>query len=87
MGVCPNVHYLSRAGMAIVHFTGSWLPEENRLVALKGLSFSRETAGGYRGELRLGQVPAVLVSECWQDMRLLAAGTGFDPEWEKNTEF
>lgn len=74
--------------VATVSFTGNPLPEENRLVALKKLSFRRETPGGRRAELTLGDVPAVLVSECWHDMRLLAAeGTGFDPEWEKKTEF
>jgi hypothetical protein len=74
--------------VATVNFTGNPLPEENRLVALKELSFRRESSDGRRAELTLGDVPAVLVSECWQDMRLLAAeGTGFDPEWEKKTEF
>jgi hypothetical protein len=73
---------------AMVGFTGNPLPEENRLVALKELSFRRETSDGRRAELTIGDVPAVLVSECWQDMRLLAAeGTGYDPEWEKSTEF
>jgi hypothetical protein len=74
--------------VATVHFTGNPLPEENRLVALKELSFRRETSDGRHAELTLGDVPAVLVSECWQDMRLLAAeGTGFDPEWEKKAGF
>jgi hypothetical protein len=74
--------------VATVNFTGNPLPEENRLVALKELSFRREGSDGRRAELTLGDVPAVLVSECWQDMRQLAAeGTGFDPEWEKKTEF
>jgi hypothetical protein len=74
--------------VAVVNFTGNGLPEENRLVALKELSFRREAADGRRAELTLGDVPAVLASECWQDMRLLAAeGTGFDPEWENKTEF
>jgi len=73
---------------ATVNFTGNPLPEENRLVALKELSFWRDSSDGRRAELKIGDVPAVLVSECWQDMRLLAAeGTGFDPEWEKKTEF
>jgi hypothetical protein len=73
---------------ATVSFTGNPLPEENRIVALKELSFPRETSDGRRAELTIGDVPAVLVSECWQDMRLLAAeGTGYDPEWEKTTEF
>jgi hypothetical protein len=74
--------------MAVVSFTGNPLPEENRLVALKELSFRRETSDWRYAELALGDVPAVLVSECWQDMRLLAAeGTGFDPAWEKKSEF
>jgi hypothetical protein len=74
--------------VAVVNFTGNPLPEENRLVALKELTFRREVPGGHGANRALGDVPAVLVSECWQDMRLLAAeGTGFDPEWEKKTEF
>jgi hypothetical protein len=74
--------------MATVSFTGNPLPEQNRLVALRALSFQRKTADGRLAELTLGDVPAVLVSECWNDMRLLAAeATGYDPEWEKKTEF
>jgi hypothetical protein len=74
--------------VAVVNFTGNPLPEENRLVALKELCFRKETPDGRRAELTLGDIPAVLASECWQDMRLLAAeGTGFDPEWEKKTGF
>jgi hypothetical protein len=73
--------------VATVNFTGNPMPEENRLVALKELSFRRETSDGYRGQLTLGDVPAVLVSECWQDMRLLAEGAAFDPDWEKKTEY
>jgi len=74
--------------VATVSFTGNPLPEENRLVALKELSFRREAPDGRRAELTLGDVPAVLASECWQDMRLLAAeGTGYDPDWEKKSEY
>ncbi|HXT91681.1 MAG TPA: DUF4132 domain-containing protein, partial [Trebonia sp.] len=74
--------------VAVVNFTGNPLPEENRLVALKELAFRRATPDGRYAELTLGDVPAVLISECWQDMRLLAAeGTGFDPEWEKKAEY
>jgi Domain of unknown function (DUF4132) len=81
-------HFPTLGIVATVNFTGNPLPEENRLVALKELSFRRETSDGRRAELTLGDVPAVLLSECWHDMRLLAAeGTGFDPEWEKKTEF
>ncbi|HEY3529330.1 MAG TPA: DUF4132 domain-containing protein [Nocardioides sp.] len=73
--------------IATIGFTGNGLPEENRTVALTRLSFRRETEGR-SVELTLGDVPAVLVSECWHDMRLIAAeGTGFDPDWQKKTEF
>jgi hypothetical protein len=72
---------------AEIHFTGNPLPEENRLVALKELTFRRE-AGGRWSQLTLGDVPAVLLSECWYDLKLLSAeGTGFDPEWEKKAEY
>ena len=74
--------------VATIAFTGNGLPEENRTVALKELSFRRETPDGRRADLTLGDVPAVLVSECWHDLRLLAAeGSGFDPDWEKKTEY
>jgi hypothetical protein len=74
--------------VATVNFTGNPLPEENRLVALKELSFRREAADGRGGDLALGDVPAVLASECWQDVRTLAAeGAGFDPEWDEKTRF
>ena len=32
----------------------------------------------------LGELPLVLLTECWNDLKLAAAeGTGFDPEWQK----
>jgi hypothetical protein len=74
--------------VATIGFTGNYLPEENRTVALRDLSFLRVTADGRRAELTLGDVPEVLVSECWHDLRLLAAeGSGFDADWEKKTEY
>ena len=34
--------------------------------------------------MALDEVPAVLLSECYNDLRTIAAaGTGCDPEWEK----
>jgi hypothetical protein len=74
--------------VAQVGFTGNYLPEENRTVALTRLSFHRELPEG-RGEveLTLGDVPAVLLSEMVGDLRLFAAdGTGFDPDWHHKTE-
>ncbi|HYH63485.1 MAG TPA: DUF4132 domain-containing protein [Urbifossiella sp.] len=75
---------------AEVEFSGSGLPEEDRPVALHGLSFVRikpanESGGRWnRTAVELGKVPPVLLSECYNDVRQLAAeGTGFDPEWQK----
>ncbi len=34
--------------------------------------------------MSLGEVPAVLLTECWNDIRQIAAeGPGFDADWEK----
>ncbi len=74
---------------SVIHFSGNVLPEESRTVALTALSFVRHGEGG-RGEssLRLGDVPPVLLSEAYNDMRLLAGeGAGHDPEWEKKVEY
>jgi hypothetical protein len=35
----------------------------------------------------LEEVPAVLLSECYNDLRAIAAtGTDYDPEWEKKVD-
>ena len=76
---------------AVIEFTGNGLPEENRTVALTMLRFERvvpenEPATG-GAKISLGEVPPVLLSECWNDIRQLAAeGPGFDSEWEKKTQ-
>jgi hypothetical protein len=75
---------------AIIEFTGNPLPEENRTVGLIKLSFvSTQGSNDYnRPDLALSEVPPVLLSECYNDMRLIAAdGTGFDPEWQKKSEY
>lgn len=75
---------------AIVEFTGNGLPEENRTVALQRLYFTRKSDNGGPSnaeELTLGALPRVLLSECWNDMRMAAAdGSGFAADWEKQTE-
>lgn len=79
------------SGIAVsIEFTGSPLPEENIACALLALKFYRiKKAARYWGSaLPLGQVPPVLLSETWNDYHLIAAaGTGFDPKWEKKVDF
>jgi len=73
----------------VLTFSGNGLPEENRTVALNDILFRRSAAGAEpmmptEDGLTLDEVPAVLVSECYNDLRTIAAsGTGYDPEWEK----
>lgn len=74
--------------VAVVEFTGNSLPEENRPSALIALRFVRQKkAGGYLNwgaGVALKEVPAVLLSEAWNDLHAMAtAGSGFDAEWEK----
>ncbi|HEY6126244.1 MAG TPA: DUF4132 domain-containing protein [Steroidobacteraceae bacterium] len=70
---------------AQIRFSGNGLPEENRKVALIELSFSA-TGEASSDPVTLGSIPGVLLSECYNDLRLIAAeGTGFDPEWESKT--
>lgn len=75
---------------AVIEFTGNPLPEENRTVALLNLSFSSssDTSSWERGKLALAKVPKVLLSECYNDLRLIAAdGTGYDADWQKKSEY
>jgi hypothetical protein len=81
----------SRVGVeALIWFSGNDL-HENHPVALRKLSFARldpELRSSHpAAELALGEVPPVLLSECWNDLRTLAeAGSGYDPEWKAEME-
>jgi hypothetical protein len=74
---------------AIIEFTGNGVPEENRTVALQRLYFARgNSEEGLRipQEIPLGELPPVLLAECWNDIRMAAAdGPGFAEDWEKQT--
>jgi hypothetical protein len=79
---------------AIIGFTGSPLPEEDRTVALLSLAFQRLKQDGNQmgywdnAALALEKVPAVLLSECYNDIKQFAAeGSGFDAEWNKKAYY
>jgi hypothetical protein len=77
-------HFPAAGITAVLEFTGNSLPEENRITALTGLAFERGLPDGSSDGITLAEVPAPLLSECWNDFHDLAAqGTGFDPDWEK----
>jgi hypothetical protein len=75
--------------VAVLEFTGNPLPEENRTVSLISLYFaSTEDKSWSRGKHRLGKVPKVLLSECYNDVRLIAAeGSGYHTDWQKKTAY
>ncbi|KRQ97696.1 hypothetical protein CQ12_36275 [Bradyrhizobium jicamae] len=70
---------------AVIEFTGSPLPEENRAVALVAAKFVRARKGGrsaYGVQIALNEVPPVLLSEVWNDLHQIArAGSGFAEDW------
>jgi hypothetical protein len=74
---------------AVLEFTGNPLPEENRKVALTCMRFRpNEGDSGMRANLPLSRIPKVLLSECYNDLRLVAAdGSGFDADWQKKSEY
>ncbi|MEM9554239.1 MAG: DUF4132 domain-containing protein [Acidobacteriota bacterium] len=71
---------------ARLQFSGAMLPEEDDTVALKSLDFLSTAQPAQSGEIvrvALGDLPAVLLSEAWNDLKAIAAeGSGFDPDWE-----
>ncbi len=68
--------------VAMIEFTGSFLPETNIPAALRKLTFRRENGG--HSNISLSEIPSVLLTECWNDYRQIALdGSGFDPDWEK----
>lgn len=80
--------YRDAALIVEIEFTGSPLPEENRPAALQSLGFRKLKGGGtggtHGGKVALGDVPPVLLAECWRDLHDIAdKGTGFDAEWNK----
>ncbi|QHO77325.1 hypothetical protein ACH79_36490 [Bradyrhizobium sp. CCBAU 051011] len=70
---------------AVIEFTGSPLPEENRAVALVAAKFVRARKGArsaYGVQIALNEVPSVLLSEVWNDLHQIAgAGSGFAEDW------
>jgi hypothetical protein len=77
---------------AVIEHSGNTLPEENRPMALLKLAFHTHAPASqwswYAPSLKLRDVPAVLLSECYNDLaRLAAEGSGHDPHWQKTCAF
>jgi hypothetical protein len=76
--------FTSAGVIAVIEFSGNCLPEENVPAAMISLSFEKYSAGRRMGGvLKLSEVPAVLLSECWNDYRMMADKGAFEEQWEK----
>jgi hypothetical protein len=76
--------------VAVIEFTGNSLPETSRTAALLNLYFT--AAGDAQSwnplKIELGQIPRVLLSECYGDLRLLASeGKGHDNDWKTKVQY
>jgi len=70
-----------------IGFTGSFPGQENAPAALTELGFARTGRFGNEA-LPLRSVPPVLLSEAWNDYHeIAAAGSGFDPDWQKKSQY
>ena len=95
-GGCFCVYRKSFASLGIqtvLEFTGSFLPEQDISAALINLHFLKLQEGKPGAEwqaskLPLGKIPPVLLSECYNDLKQIAAeGAGFDPDWRAKSYF
>ncbi|TCM61808.1 HEAT repeat protein [Acinetobacter calcoaceticus] len=70
-----------------ISFSGSYVPEENIPAVLYDLSFDRQGRNSWNQDLlSLHEVPPILLAECYADyLKIAAACSGFDPEWQKKT--
>lgn len=60
---------------AVINFSGNELPEENRTVGLGALSFRQPAPDGRPSTVQLGDVPPVLLSESYDDLRVIAGAS------------
>lgn len=91
--MCYRKPFPSLEIQAVLCFTGSYVPEEDIPAALTSLYFASARSGSsesYWGEtqLPLSRIPPVLLSECYNDARqIAAAGSGYAEDWEKKSYF
>ncbi|WP_175484935.1 DUF4132 domain-containing protein [Jannaschia pohangensis] len=64
--------------VAELQFTGSYVPEDNIPVAIMSMQFRQKAR-----IMKLGDVPPLLLSECWNDLHDIAAVGSFDADWRK----
>jgi hypothetical protein len=90
--MCYRKPFPSLGIQAVLNFTGSYMPEEDIPAALNSFYFAKTGANSDNSwnetQLPLNRIPAVLLSECYNDVRQIAeAGSGFAEDWEKRSVF
>lgn len=64
-------------------FTGSYVPEDNIAVAVIEMQFRDSNENTYSEAKTLSEVPAMVLSEAWNDLHEIASVGAFDAEWQK----
>ena len=76
--------FQSAGVVAVVRFSGNCLPEENLPAATIALTFHPyRNARRTNSKMKLSEVPPVLLSECWNDYRAMAAKGAFEEKWQE----
>jgi len=69
--------------VALIEFTGSYLPEEQIPAAVTKLSFERTNGRS----VALGDVPPILLAESYRDYVYVAEAGAYDPDWKTKAQF
>ena len=72
---------------AHIGFTGSYMGAEELPAAVTSLYFTQISQGAYARGIPLQKVPAMLLSEAWNDYHEVAEVGAFDPDWNKKRYF
>jgi hypothetical protein len=76
---------------AVLRFTGSYIgATETFPCALEALSFQRIRPGTNPSgaPMRMSEVPKILLAECIGDLvAFAAAGSGFDADWRRKSDY
>lgn len=67
---------------ADLYFTGSYVSEEDIPAAIKHMQFTQMNDRGASRALTLAKVPALLLSEVWNDLHEIAKSGAFDDDWQ-----
>jgi hypothetical protein len=65
-----------------LYFTGSYVSEDDIPAAIKHMQFTQMKDDDGSRALTLAKVPALLLSEVWNDLHEIAKSGAFDADWQ-----